>query len=141
MAEYKSQLLEGLAVMFDAASIGTYTAGQSPAPSERGIWFGGIPATVGEGLALTQYLDVPGVLASNTTMVQVRTRGSKNYLTSTDITDQIRNLLHRRTHVNIGGHRIDLIEQTSFAYLGADANGRHEFTQNFSLRGIRGQRL
>ena len=128
--------------MLNAADVGKYTPDAVPLPAERGIWFGEIPASAtGEGIAITPYFDSPGMLASNTTLVQIRTRGSKNALTSLDITDEIRNLLHRRTHLTIGGIRIGLIKQESFSVLGTDGNGRHEFTQNFSLLGMRGQRI
>lgn len=138
---YKSALLVGLAELVHAAGIAVWRPDGDYDPGQRGIWMMSLPPTDGEGIAIAPYLDLPGKLATNATAVQFLTRGTKNATVGLDVTDELRDLLHRRKHVTVGGIRIDLITQTSFGPLGKDANGRHEFAQNFSLLGMRGRRV
>lgn len=139
---YTADVLGGLALELHNAEVGTYQAsGTYPVGTLRPIYLGDLPSVSGEAIAVVPYLDVPGVLGSADLYVQIRTRGTTNMLEGLAVTDLIQGLFHRRTHVALGGHRFNLISQRSFSRLSPDGNGRYQFTQNFQLTGIRGNRI
>lgn len=133
---YTTELLVGLAELLNTAGAGVYRDG-AYADDERGIVFSHLPASPVQAIGITRYMDLPGILAINQVMVQVRSRVSTNPFEGETLVDLIRDTLHRKTHVQLGSLRFNLIEQKSFAPLGPDKNGRFEYTQNFMLTGNR----
>lgn len=144
MAEtsYEVRLLTGLAQFLNDNGVGTYKETGYPANfTGTPIVFGDLPHAPSRAIALAKYLDLPGMVASNVTMVQVKTRTSRDVLDAARLTDSIHDLLNRRAHAVLGGLHFDLIWQDSFATLGTDDNSRCIRSQNFAFRGIRGLRL
>lgn len=139
---YEASLLDGLASLLDANGIGTYLPdGYPPDSTGTAIVFAVTPAQPANVITLTKYLDLPGPLGSATTMVQIRTRTAGSPFAAADVTDRLRDLLHRRAHFTLGNARIDLCQMESFATLGVDENGRHLRSMNFAFRGLRGTRI
>lgn len=138
MYSYTVQMLDGLAGMLAAAGAGVYRGPKAVyADTERGIVFSTMPPKPDQAIAVTRYMDLPGILAINQVRVQVRSRVSADPFEGEELVDLIRDTLHRKTHVTLGGLRFNLIEQESFAPLGPDGNGRFEYSQNFTLTGNR----
>ena len=135
---YTVNMLTGLAEMLNASGVGVYRGPTGTyASTERGIYFSTMPADAVQGISITRYLDVPDILAINHVRVQVFTRAGTNPLDGEAITDLVRDTLHDKNHVVLNGVHFNRMVQESFAPLGPDANGRFEYSQNFTLTGNR----
>lgn len=140
MSGYTVSVLEGMAQDLASAGAGEYRGPDGVFGDNedvRAIVFAVMPPAPSEAIVLTAYDDQPGQVAVNEVFVQVRSRVGSNPFDGSDLTDLIRDTFHRRTGVVYGTARFNLILQESFAYLGPDANGRLEYTQNFKLTGNR----
>jgi hypothetical protein len=135
---YTVHLLTGLAQMLNDAGAGVYRGPTGTyTDAERGIYFSTMPATKAQGISLTRYLDVPDILAINHVRVQVLSRTGSDPLAGEAVVDMIRDTLHDKNHIVLDGVRFNRMVQESFTPLGPDANGRFEYSQNFTLTGNR----
>lgn len=137
MADYTRQVLTGLAGLLDQAGLAAYREDGAYAAGETPVTFGAQHPTADACVTLTDYSD----LADTATIVsrlnvQARTR-HPNFLDGRDLVDGIRETLHRRTHVHLGQVLIGEIRLESFTPLGRDDRGRFEWSQNFTLTGLR----
>lgn len=137
ISAYTRQVLVGLAQLLADNDIGVYKpAGY--ATSDVGIVFGAWPKTPATAIKLNAYDEVIRAGMVTDLYVQVATRVSKSYLDALDATDQLRDLLHRRSHFPLGDVTIGLCVRTSLMDLGRDTtNDLYEHTSNFRLTGLR----
>jgi len=97
-----------------------------------------VPASPDEVIVLTPYSVTDDFGTSDVVQgVQVRTRGTRDPRPVSDRNDAIYDALHGLAHVVLNGVHIVSIERNSAAYLGVDANGRHEYTSNFYVQAAR----
>ena len=106
--------------------------GEAFLDSEAPITFGSQHPTIARCVTVTPYLDLPTDSQAAYQLVQVRTRWS-DYLGGLALTDSIRDLFHDRRYVDLDGVTASRVRLDSFAPLGPDKSGRHEWTQNFRL--------
>lgn len=125
--------IRGLAALLGTLPELTYRSdGSIYPPDENPVTFGVQHSQADTTVTVTTYLDVPTGTQAAHLYVQVRTR-SPGYLAGLALTDDIRTLLHNRRYVDLDGVTASKIRLDSFSPLGPDANGRHEWTQNFRL--------
>lgn len=138
MSSYTLDLETGTAALLAANGIGTYRpTGVYQASDPLPILFGAWPDGVGEAIKITAYWQDDTTSDRTSTMFQVATR-VHGYAAALSVVDQIRDLLHRRAHFDLGQARISLCMRRSFADLGLDTEtGLYEHSQNFELRGAR----
>jgi hypothetical protein len=136
---YTTVLLKNLAADLQANGLGTYdSTGYDADATGFCITLFDMPPAPAYILALSSYADVnAGDTTLTATRIQIRTRVKSDPTEMTNQKDAIRNLLHRRSHVDFGAVRIGLILQISELPMGKDANGNWEWSQNFAFTGLR----
>ncbi|MFE7017557.1 minor capsid protein [Streptomyces sp. NPDC057651] len=128
-------LVDGLARLLDAQAVGVYRPDGLYADGETAITDTAMPPGPDRAVVLTVYADAGSAALTDTTVsVQVRTRAGQDPRDVADLDDAAYTVLHAAGPLNVGGIPVNLIYRTSTASLGADANGRHERTSNYSVR-------
>lgn len=141
MSTYMVRVLDGLARLLGTLPQLTYREdGSAYKPGENPVTFGRQHPTADTCVAVTPYLDNPQAAHVTFTHVQVRTR-CPDYLDGLALVDSIRDLMHDRRYVDLGGVVVSRLRLYSFIPMGPDENGRHEWSQNFQLMGARAPQL
>lgn len=136
---YTVDVFEGMATDINAAGLGVYRGldGEFARGEDvRAVVFSLMPEFPDEAIVLTRFDDDPGILAINEVSIQIRSR-VRSLIAGEQLVDDIRDLFHNRVGVQYGVARFNRIRQTGSGFLGPDANGRLEYSQNFVLTGNR----
>ncbi|MFF5972214.1 minor capsid protein [Streptomyces sp. NPDC012769] len=136
---YTRDLLDGLAVLLAAASLGVYRPGGIYEPDEdiTAIGYGTRPEAPDRILWLSPYPVEDSDLTDVTTGIQIWIRTGPDPLDATDIADAVFDVLHNRQGFALGGTQVQLVWRQSQALLGQDPHGRQEMTANYYLRAQR----
>ena len=137
---YTTDMLEGLAQLLHDAGFGLYRADGVYKAGERGIVVGVFPEHPDE--IVTIRAQQPTVRDLSPTAgadlrivrVQILWRTVGNPLNGVKIFDQLEQLIRGR-RLDLNG-RIVRGGYVSYGDIGADANGRHQFTSNWTLAGF-----
>lgn len=94
------------------------------------------PQAPENAITLTQYVvQDDGALSDSTTGIQIRARtAGRDPRTTKQLLQQVFNLLHGATHLDLDGTHIVQILRMSGSNLGPDSNGRHEAADNYYLQ-------
>ncbi len=131
------QLTKGLATLLNDTGLGTYRETGAYTAAETAIVFGKLPSTPNQIICLTPYGPTDDTTITVVTqMIQIRVR-AKTFTDVVNLTEQIRDLLHRHPPVTLGTARVSSIARRSAAYMGVDTNGLHEYSSNFRFIGSR----
>jgi len=132
---WTTDVLEGLAQHLAANIDGAAFRPDGPAytTTEIGIVIGRVPAAPDRVIVLNTYPVRSGALSDITLGLQVRVRGPKTAdpRPVQDLTDAVYELLHGANQLTLGPALCALVWRQSWAWLGADDNGREETTSNF----------
>lgn len=135
---WTSQLLTGLALHLQAASIGIWRDSGIYTATEVGIVIRGIPTSPDRIITLAPYVVAsPPGLADYTQGVQIRCRGTKDPRVAEDLGDSIFDLLDSAHGLVWAGVPIVQVYRQSYTALGADANGRWETSSNYYVEAMR----
>lgn len=127
------RIVRGMALLLGTLPDLTYRPpGEAFRDDEAPITFGSQHPTADCNVTVTPYLDIPTASQAAHQYVQVRTRWT-DYLGGLALTDSIRDLFHDRRYVRLDDVVASRVTLDSFAPLGPDKGGRHEWTQNFRL--------
>lgn len=137
MSGYTSSLLDGIAALLAAESIGVFNPDAVIVDPDTGIYRGVMPATPERALGLTAYPVEDTHLTDATTGVQIRMRAGRSPDAIDDLADAVFNVLHGRESYDAGGVFVELSWRQSQAWIGQDTHGRMELTSNFYLRTTR----
>jgi hypothetical protein len=136
---FNVNLLTGIAVDFQTASLGTWNTSRVYATAETGIVLGYIPQSPDRIITLTTYgvADDPS-LSDSVIGLQVRTRwGGQDPRLVQDLDDLIFTFLHgkRNWTVGSGATAVTIVQclSQSAVSLGQDANNRWSFSHNYYL--------
>jgi hypothetical protein len=132
---FETALLNGLAEYLAAAGVGTFRAsGSYQSGDSNPIFIGVVPASPDRAVTLTGYPVEDSLNLSDSTQgVQVRTRGTKDPRTTSDLADAVFDALHGLEWIELGGIRVSQARRVSGSPLGPDENGRHERSDNYYL--------
>ena len=137
MADYLPHLLKGLARILHEKGVAVYRESTPYVAGEIPITFGALHPTADICVALTVYGDPPSPdVPLADVRIQARTR-HPNYLDGLKLVDRVRTALHRQTHIDLDGVRVGQVLQISSGPLGRDEAGRHEWSQNLRITGLR----
>ncbi|MFF5642067.1 minor capsid protein [[Kitasatospora] papulosa] len=139
MSGYTTSLVEGLAELLDAQGLGTYGAPDEPYPATgTAVVLYVMPAQPDAVICLTPYPIEDTGGTDTITAVQVRMRAAgADPRTVTDVADAVFDVLDGREHYRCRGVPVALSWRQSQAWLGPDANRRHEITANYYFRATR----
>jgi hypothetical protein len=130
---WTTDFLDGLAQHLEDAGVGTFhSTGVPYTAAQTAIVFDQVPTNPDRLIVLTAYGggDDP-TLSQGEVMVQARFRGTTDPRTVVLIEDAAFGALHNLPRTDLGGVKVAAAWRTSFAYMGADANGRHERVSNY----------
>lgn len=133
---WTADVVTGLAQYLEDSGVGQFNStGAAYAASTPAIYFDQVPASPDRVIVLTPYggVDSPTQPESEIAL-QVRVRGTKDPRTAYALDDAVFGALQNLPRTVMGGVTVVGCWRTSSAYLGADANGRHERTSNFAVR-------
>ncbi|AVH58381.1 MULTISPECIES: minor capsid protein [Streptomyces] len=133
-------IVDGLARLLDTAGVATYRPDGIYAPTDTAITDTVMPDSPDRAVVLTAYdtADDPA-LTDCTVFVQVRTRAGTDPRAVADLDEAAFGVLHGLRNQQFGTAHVQLIKRENTAPMGADANGRHERTSNYTLRAQRPQ--
>lgn len=133
-------LLDGLARLLAARSIGAYDPDGAQTEADWSIWLEHQPSTPGKSIALYEYAgsESPGHQPWDEPNVSVRVRGDSDSRTSRDKAKAVYDLLHGLTYTELADsdsvYVTDCIgQQGGPVHEGPDANGLHVHTVRFRL--------
>jgi hypothetical protein len=136
---FNTNLLTGIAVAFNAASIGTWNTTGIYTAAQTGIVLGNIPQAPDRIIALMTYAvsDSPN-LSDSVIGVQIRCRwAGADPRPVDDLADLIFNLLHGKTALALGtgATAVTVVQclRQSAATLGQDSNGRWSNVSNYYM--------
>ncbi|SDL17875.1 hypothetical protein SAMN04488074_109206 [Lentzea albidocapillata subsp. violacea] len=135
-------LAHGLAEHLAAEGIGIYRRAGSYLESEVGIVIGTVPAAPARVLVLSLYPLVDDVDQADSVLgLQVRTRcGGPDPREALDRLDDVFDLLHGATHLDLGGALVHLAMRTSSVPMSRDQSGRYEHADTYQLTAHRPSR-
>lgn len=133
---FTADFIAGLAQLLEDAGAGAWKPeGTVYTPGETAIVPGAVPSQPDRLITLTPYLPVDDPTQAETSLfVQVRTRGTRDLRTSSDLQDTVFNLLQNLPRTQIGGVTVASCWRRSGGYLGTDTNGRHSDSSNYEFR-------
>lgn len=134
---HTSQIITGLAQLLDAAGLGVYRTDGVYADAETGIFLHRMPEGPDKAYAITPYPVEDTGLSDVIDGVQIRMRAGPDPREVLDMADAVRDLLHMREALVVGGVRLSLIWRDSQAPMGQDQHGREELTSNYYVRSNR----
>lgn len=131
---WTSDLMGGLATYLDAQTAATYRSSGVYTAGETAIVFDTVPASPDRLIVLTPYstTDHP-TLTDTEVSVQVRVRGTKDPRTAYELDDAVFEALQNLPRTVMGTVTVLAVWRQNSAYLGVDANGRHERVSNYRL--------
>lgn len=130
-------LLEGLAGLMESAGLGVYRPDGVYEDGEVGIFLHRLPEAPDKAYALTPYPVQDTGLTDVIDGVQIRMRAGPDPREVSDMADAVRDLLHGRGDVVLGGVRVSLIWRQSQAPMGQDEHGREQIASNYYARSAR----
>ena len=136
MASFTTTFMDGVAQYLENAGVGVFhSSGVGYTTGQVGIVFDVVPAAPDRVIVLTEYAATDHATEPETELsVQARVRGTKDPRTAQELNDAVFEALQNLPRRLIGGTVVSGIWRTSSAYLGVDANGRHERVSNFTVR-------
>ena len=136
MSSFLGDLMAGLAQFLEDQGVGSFNStGAAYASNAPSIYFDVVPASPDRVIVLTPYgaSDDPS-LSETEVAVQVRVRGTKDPRTAYELDDKAFEAFQNVPRTVMGGVTVVGLWRTSSAYMGVDANGRHERTSNYAVR-------
>lgn len=135
MPGFTTDLIEGLADwLATQVSTLTWKPTQTYTATETGLYVWSLPATPDRGVALALYATDDGpIVGTDRVGIQLRTRGTRDIRTATDVDDAIFDVLHAAEHLSLGGIHVALARRISRLPMGVDDGGRHEVSSNYTL--------
>ncbi|MFE4548279.1 minor capsid protein [Streptomyces sp. NPDC056785] len=137
MSGYTSTLLDGIAGLLDAASVGKFRPDTVITDPDTGIFRGVMPDSPQRALGITAYPVDDDDTTNAVTGVQIRMRAGRDPDAIDDLADLVFDELHNRRKYRIGGIYVALSWRQSQAWIGQDAHGRMELTSNYYFRTVR----
>lgn len=134
---HTSSILDGLAAFLAAEGLGIYRPDGVYADGEVGIFLHRMPEGPDRAYAITPYPVEDTGLSDVTDGLQIRMRAGPDPRELLDMADAVRDLLHMREALVVGGVRLSLIWRDSQAPMGQDEHGREELTSNYYARSSR----
>lgn len=134
---HTSSLLEGLAQLLESAGLGFYRPDGVYQDDEVGIYLHRLPEGPDKAYALTPYSVQDTGQTDVIDGVQIRMRAGPDPREVSDMADAVRDALHGREDVVLGGVRVSLIWRQSQAPMGQDVHGREEISSNYYARSNR----
>lgn len=128
-------LAHGLAEHLAAEGIGVYRPAGNYLENEVGIVIGTVPAAPARVLVLSPYPLVDDADQADSVLgLQVRARsGGPDPRESLDRLDDVFDLLHGATHLDLGGALVHLAMRTSSVPMSRDQSGRYEHADTYQL--------
>ncbi len=136
MASFTTTFMDGVAQYLENRDVGTFhSSGVGYTTGQVGIVFDIVPATPDRIIVLSAYAAVDDPTEPETELsMQVRVRGTRDPRTAIELDDAAFEAFQNLPRSLLGGTIVSGIWRTSGAYLGVDANGRHERVSNFAIR-------
>ncbi|WP_282792088.1 minor capsid protein [Streptomyces sp. CC224B] len=131
-------VVDGLARLLDAQSVGTYRPDGLYAAGETAITDTVMPEAPDRVIVLTAYaVEESAALTDTVLAVQVRTRAGPDPREVAALDDAVFAVLQGLGRHTFGAAHVTFVYRFSSASFGADANGRQERTSNYRVRGHR----
>lgn len=134
---HTSSIVTGLAELLDSAGLGVFRPDGVYEDDEVGIFLHRMPEAPDKAYAITPYPVEDTGLTDVTDGLQIRMRAGPDPRELLDMADAVRDLLHMREGLVVGGVRLSLIWRDSQAPMGQDEHGREEISSNYYARSSR----
>lgn len=137
MSGYNTTLMSGYGEMFEAAGLGVFDVSTVFGPEDVGIFIGLTPDKPDRAITLMTYPVEDGGKTTVITGLQIRFRGTRDTREIENLSDQVYNLLHYKSHYVVNNIHVELSWRQSGAWMGQDGNQRVERVENYYLHAER----
>ncbi|MET9729673.1 minor capsid protein [Streptomyces sp. NPDC006458] len=136
-ATHDADLLQGVAELLAAESVGAYSP-VDPLPADAtAITLGRVPDGPDRAIGLTPYPVADDDSTDSVTGIQARIRAGTNALDVIQLANSLFTALHNRRSYNAHGVRVEISWRNSQAWIGQDSRGRMELVANYYVRTVR----
>lgn len=134
---HDADLLQGVAELLDAESVGTYSPNDPLPAGATGIVLGKVPDGPDRVIGLTPYPVADDDSTDSVTGMQARMRAGTNPLDVIQMANAVFTALHNRTSYDVRGVRVEISWRNSQAWIGQDSSDRMELVANYYFRTVR----
>jgi hypothetical protein len=134
---FTTTFMDGVAQYLENSDVGVFhSSGVAYTANQVGIFFDAVPASPDRVIVLTGYAATDDPTQPETVLsLQVRVRGPRqDPRIAYELDDAAFDALQNLPRSHIGGTTVAGIWRASSAYMGVDANGRHERVSNYTIR-------